>query len=360
MGSMIESDSDGFYLSGNQENQIIYKGRDLRKQLHLCKFIALSAISMLLFNTWSLELTGGQENVYAMEKSPAVQSEFDYSPVFDAAFYATLYPDVAAAYGKDTAGMYAHFVTYGIPEGRQGSAEFNVQIYMSNYPDLDKAFGSDIAAYYQHYVSYGKAEGRIANVLLPGVTLVTTQSDWKLLLVNKDHLLSKDFVPPLGTVASGKQMRSEIAPVVKQMISDARAQGVNLTIVSAYRDASRQALLFERKTNYYLGKGLDREDAEANAATVVERPGNSEHQTGLAMDITDSSFVSLTTAQEKTAGYKWLYANCAKYGFVLRYPKGKENITGVIYEPWHFRYVGKDAAQAIMTQNISLEEYLNS
>ena len=77
------------------------------------------------------------------------------------------------------------------------------------------------------------------------------------------------------------------------------------------------------------------------------------------MDITDSSFVSLTTAQENTAGYKWLFANCAKYGFILRYPKGKETVTGVIYEPWHFRYVGTDAAQTIMTQGISLEEYLN-
>ena len=360
MGSMIESDSDGFYLSGNQENQIIYKGRDLRKQLHLCKFIALSAISMLLFNTWSLELTGGQENVYAMEKSPAVQSGFDYSSVFDAAFYATLYPDVAATYGNDTAGMYKHFITYGIAEGRQPSAEFNVQIYMSNYPDLVSAFGSDMAAYYQHYITYGKAEGRIASVILPGVTLMKMQSDWKLILVNKNHLLSKDFVPPLDIVSSGRQMRSEIAPVVKQMLSDAKAQGVNLTIVSAYRDASKQALLFKRKTNYYLAEGLDRETAEANAATVVERPGNSEHQTGLAMDITDSSFVSLTTAQENTAGYKWLFANCAKYGFILRYPQGKETVTGVIYEPWHFRYVGKDAAQAIMTQGISLEEYLNS
>lgn len=331
----------------------------MRKQFRLCKIITLSAMSLIFFIAVPPKLTGGYGTVYAMEKSTASQKEFDYSSIFDAKFYAALYPDVAAAYGNDTAGMYTHFITYGIPEGRQPSAAFNVQIYMSNYPDLVSAFGADMESYYQHYITNGKAEGRIAGTLLPGVKMITAQSDWKLVLVNKNHLLSEDFIPPLSTVTSGRQMRSEIAPVVRQMISDARAQGVNLTVVSAYRDALKQQQLFKRKTDYYLAKGFDRKTAEANAATVVERPGNSEHQTGLAMDITDSSFVSLTTKQEKTAGYKWLYANCAKYGFILRYPRGKEAVTGVIYEPWHFRYVGTDAAQIIMSQGISLEEYLN-
>lgn len=296
---------------------------------------------------------------YAAEKEQTTAA-FDYTSIFDASFYAALYPDVAAAYGTDAAGMYRHFVQYGIAEGRQPSAEFNVQIYRSNYPDLNNAFGSDLAAYYQHYIQYGKAEGRIASVLLPGITLIqqTATDDWKLLLVNDAHPLDLSYVPPLSYVSSGKQLRTEVVPMVQQMLADAKAQGISLTIVSAYRDSARQTVLYNRKTRYYLARGYAQTDAENMAATVVERPGHSEHQTGLSMDITDSAYVSLTTSQEKTAGYQWLYANCANYGFILRYPRDKESVTGVIYEPWHFRYVGTDAAQAIMSQNLTLEEYL--
>jgi LAS superfamily LD-carboxypeptidase LdcB len=91
---------------------------------------------------------------------------------------------------------------------------------------------------------------------------------------------------------------------------------------------------------------------------VVARPGTSEHHVGLAVDILGSGYYSLEQSFENTAAFKWLKAHCAEYGFILRYPKEKEHITGVIYEPWHYRYVGVDVAKEIMSRNITLEEYL--
>jgi len=315
----------------------------------------------------------GSGVVYAAET-------FDYSAIFDANFYAANNSDVAIAYGNDAILMYNHFITTGMYEGRQPSASFNVQIYMSNYDDLRAAYGSDIASYYKHYITLGMSEGRVANTLLDGKTLLSfdelsssndsssndaSSSDssvdlsaWNLILVNHYNGLSTDYVPDVTLVANGQYMHVNVAGIVKQMIADAKSEGVNLTLVSGYRSASRQTYLYNRKVNYYVGLGYSKSEALTKAASVVNPPGYSEHQTGLCMDITDSSYVSLTENQENTKGYKWLYANCYKYGFILRYPKDKENITEVIYEPWHFRYVGVEAATYIMSNNLTLEEYI--
>lgn len=296
---------------------------------------------------------------------------FDYHAIFDAAYYAANNADVAAVYGNDAAALYNHFVTAGMLEGRQPSASFNVKIYMSNYADLQSVYGNNIAGYCQHYISSGMAEGRVANALLPGKKLIdfpqstgaASQSGvdltaWNLVLVNHTNGISTSYVPNVAYVADGEYLRSEVAPIVQQMIADAKAQGINLSLISGYRSASRQTVLYKRKVAYYRNLGYTQANAEAAAATVVNPPGYSEHQTGLCMDITDASYQSLTEGQETTAGYQWLLAHCAEYGFVLRYPQGKEAVTGVIYEPWHFRYVGTEAATEIMSQGITLEEYV--
>ena len=144
---------------------------------------------------------------------------------------------------------------------------------------------------------------------------------------------------------------------LEAMLADAEAAGCKLYLVSGYRSVERQTALFKRKTNSFMAEGFSREEAEKQAAMWVARPGTSEHQLGLAVDIVDLDHQLLDESQEQTAVQQWLMTNSWRYGFILRYPRGKENVTGVTYEPWHYRYVGKDAAKAIMQAGGTLEEY---
>ena len=151
------------------------------------------------------------------------------------------------------------------------------------------------------------------------------------------------------------------ATALEEMLADAEAAGNKLYLVSGYRSVARQKALFERKVTSFVEEGLPREQAEKNAAQWVARPGTSEHNLGLAADIVSADWYSnhsdLTADFEQTPQFAWLKAHCAEYGFILRYPQGKESITGVTYEPWHYRYVGREAAQIIMQRGITLEEY---
>ena len=132
----------------------------------------------------------------------------------------------------------------------------------------------------------------------------------------------------------------------------ARAEGLSVCLSSTYRSYSEQSYLFIRKVGQCGGD-------EAAAARIVTRPGTSEHQLGLCADITDKFYEVKTRDLEKTALFQWMYAHCQEYGFILRYPADKESVTGVMYEPWHFRYVGKEAAAYIMENNLCLEEFLD-
>ena len=132
----------------------------------------------------------------------------------------------------------------------------------------------------------------------------------------------------------------------------ARAEGLSVCLSSAYRSYNEQTYLFNRKVSQCGGD-------EAAAARIVNRPGTSEHQLGLCADITDKFYEVKTRDLEKTALYQWMYAHCQDYGFILRYPADKQDITGVMYEPWHFRYVGKEAAAYIMGNGLCLEEFLD-
>ena len=109
-----------------------------------------------------------------------------------------------------------------------------------------------------------------------------------------------------------------------------------------------------------MGQGYSREAAEAEAGKVVAVPGTSEHQLGLALDIVDLNNQNLDTSQEDTPVQKWLIEHSWEYGFILRYPNDKSEITGIIYEPWHYRYVGRDAAREIHERGVCLEEYLSA
>lgn len=341
------------------------RGASLKKKIIVRLVVAAIGGAVVVATPY----TSFDENLTTINAQAAT---FDYHTVFDATYYATSNPDVVAALGNDSEVLYQHYVANGMLEGRQPSASFNVQIYMSNYEDLQAVYGNNIASYVQHYILTGKSEGRIADHLLSGKSLVSFDtltnvitneekvdlSAWNLILVNHDNSISTSYIPEVTLCANGEYMHAKVTPIVKQMIADAKAQGVNLYLASGYRSASRQTYLYNRKVTYYKNKGYNQSESERLAATVVNPPGQSEHQTGLCMDITDASYVSLTEDQENTAGYKWLLEHCAEYGFILRYPKNKEDVTGVIYEPWHFRYVGVEAATQIMSRGITLEEYI--
>ncbi len=156
-------------------------------------------------------------------------------------------------------------------------------------------------------------------------------------------------MPPTLSELEGQQFDARIIEALTDFVAAARAEGLSVYLSSGYRDYATQSYLYERKVSEY---GAER------AASIVPVPGTSEHQTGLACDITDQYYALKTTALEETALYQWLSQHCQEYGFIVRYPSGKEDITGIIYEPWHFRYVGTEVASYIMEHGLCLEEFL--
>ena len=182
--------------------------------------------------------------------------------------------------------------------------------------------------------------------------------DWKLILVNDNHPLSDTYKPVLKTLSNGMQFDERAIDQLNLMLSDARAQGLSPVVCSAYRSVEYQQKLFNNQVKKLMSQGLDRQQAELEARKVVAYPGTSEHSLGLAADIVSFNYQHLDKAQANTTEVKWLTEHCSEYGFILRYPEGKTDTTGVIYEPWHFRYVGIDAAKAITESGQCLEEYL--
>lgn len=182
--------------------------------------------------------------------------------------------------------------------------------------------------------------------------------DWKLILVNKQNVISDDYMFELGTIRGSIQADTRILGELNSMLDAAKSDGIALVVCSGCRDYGRQTTLFEKKIKNYMSSGMSYFDAYALVSKAVTIPGTSEHQIGLALDIVSSNYTLLNEGFGETAAGIWLKENCFKYGFILRYPKGKEYITGIEYEPWHYRYVGVEAANAITNQEITLEEYV--
>ena len=184
------------------------------------------------------------------------------------------------------------------------------------------------------------------------------EAPWNLLLVNDWNPLPAGYDSDVtfSTVSGGKQVDSRIIDAVNRMLNDAAAY--DLAVVSAYRPKEEQDILYWRKVKQYTDKGYSDLEAQKVGGTIVKRPGFSEHNCGLAMDVGGSGDYTLEQTFANTPAYAWLIEHCADYGFILRFPQGKEDITGVIYEPWHYRYVGEEAARYIMDNDLCLEEYL--
>ena len=170
---------------------------------------------------------------------------------------------------------------------------------------------------------------------------------WEYVLVNAEHSIG-EYAPELGEF-EGQKLDQRILEPMQKFVGDARAEGLSVFLSSGYRGYEEQQYLFNRKVEQY---------GEEQAATIVSRPGTSEHQTGLACDITDEYYELKNESLENTALYQWMSRHCQEYGFIVRYPKDKEEITGIIYEPWHFRYVGVEAATYMVEHNLCLEEFV--
>lgn len=181
---------------------------------------------------------------------------------------------------------------------------------------------------------------------------------WYLALVNKDHPMEEDCDLELTELEEGYSVDSRIADAAKEMLADAKAAGMKIVICSAYRSVTRQEQIFNDSVKDRLNQGMNYWDAFEDTRLSVAEPGTSEHAMGLALDLVSNQYTELDERQETTKEAQWLTANCHKYGFILRYPPSKTDITGIIYEPWHYRYVGVEDATKIMELGITLEEYL--
>lgn len=186
-------------------------------------------------------------------------------------------------------------------------------------------------------------------------TIITIdEANWHLTLVNSGYRIPDSYEPDLVYVCgSGERLDRKVAEHYEKMYEAALKDGVTLTPCSGYRSYETQERNYNRKIEFFEGQGYSTEEAKVKAATIIMPPGSSEHNLGYAMDI-----VCVDEWFEDTAEFKWLQENAADYGFIMRYPEDKQDITKVIYEPWHWRYVGVEAAKELKESGLVLEEYL--
>ena len=180
-----------------------------------------------------------------------------------------------------------------------------------------------------------------------------------LILVNPWNEVPQGYTVQLDTV-EGYLVDRRCARALAQMLTDCRAEGYEPIICSAYRTQEYQEMLYRNKILRLLAESVPNADAPTIAARSVALPGTSEHQLGLALDLISETYTNLDQWQERTEVQQWLMQNCWRYGFILRYPNGTSETTGIIYEPWHYRYVGSETAKAVTESGLVFEDYLKT
>lgn len=189
--------------------------------------------------------------------------------------------------------------------------------------------------------------------------LSSQEDEWKLILVNRWNPISDNDDVYIVELDNGQSIDERCYPDLQNMMDDCRQAGLLPVICSSYRTRDKQNCLFQNHVDQLLHQQYNEEDARAVVATYCAVPGTSEHELGLALDIVDYYNQNLDETQVNTGVQQWLMQNSWKYGFILRYPENKSGITGIIFEPWHYRYVGKEVAKEIFEQGLCLEEYLD-
>lgn len=186
-------------------------------------------------------------------------------------------------------------------------------------------------------------------------------TDWDLILVNKDNKIEKEPTN-LKELPNGEKIDSRIFHAFNDLVDAASKEGYKIVTISGYRSVAEQTAIVNRDIASYKAQGLSDEEAKKKAMEYLTEPGLSEHHTGLAIDILEQEWYNQGNMLEgefgDTPAGKWIEEHSCDYGFIVRYEKGKENITGINYEPWHIRYVGKANALYMKKHNLSLEEYV--
>lgn len=200
----------------------------------------------------------------------------------------------------------------------------------------------------------------LIGILLAGLCLPAgaAETDRLLTLVNPWNSIPEDWQVELVSVGNGHRVDKLCYDDLTAMLEACRDAGYAPVVRSSYRSQKTQEQLHENKVRQWKGYGYSEEEAREKAATIVAVPGTSEHQLGWAVDIVDESYQVLNEKQATMPAQKWLMEHSWEYGFILRYPANKSEVTGIIYEPWHYRYVGRDNAKAIFDSGLCLEEYL--
>ena len=234
----------------------------------------------------------------------------------------------------------------------ENSTEYN-SVYSNEYP-VEDALPYEYNEPYESYDPYEPYE--------PFVLLTTVDNSllpWYLKLVNRYNFLDYYFSPYLSPIGWGHYFDERAYRSLLDMLDSARAEGLSPIVASSFRSVSRQTTLFRNQMQRHLDRGYSEEDAFEQARRVVAYPGSSEHNLGLAVDIVALSYQNLTANIANTPEGIWLAQNSYRYGFVLRYPYHKQDITNIIFEPWHFRYVGRDAAAEMFYRDLVLEEFVS-
>jgi len=186
-----------------------------------------------------------------------------------------------------------------------------------------------------------------------GTNQADTFIEWNLILVNSNHSIPNDYEVDLTELSNGQKVDSRIYPELQRMFDAARADGLQLFVREGYRTSEEQQQILDKKIAAFENEGNSRKEAEKLAKEWVSIPGTSEHELGLSVDINADTSVS-----SRDSVYTWLAENAHRYGFIKRYPSDKTGITGISNEPWHYRYVGREAAEKMKERGVCLEEYI--
>lgn len=180
------------------------------------------------------------------------------------------------------------------------------------------------------------------------------QQDWQIRIANYNHILPEDFSVELANIDKDRKFDARAIDKLNEMMNDIKKEGItNIWIQSSYRSIEEQTTLYNQHIQKYINQGKTQEEAEKLTLEYLNKPGASDHNLGLAVDFNyvDNTF-------EQTTAFKWLTEHAEEYGFILRYPKGKQEITKINYESWHWRYVGEEHAKRINELGMCLEEYV--
>lgn len=211
---------------------------------------------------------------------------------------------------------------------------------------ISKVFGTDSNI-------TGREKVRLLSRKFFGTRQANTSQGWNLILVNKNYCIPDNYDIELTELSNGEKVDTRIYPDLQDMFDAARADGLELFVREGYRTQKEQQEIMDERILDYMEEGYSEKEAKNLAEKNVAKPGMSEHQLGLSIDINAD-----TTKCSSESVYEWLDESAYKFGFIKRYPSDKIEITGINNEPWHYRYVGKDAANEIEEKGICLEEYL--